>query len=44
MKKYLVKAEVSANTKIALVERAQLEKRSLMKQIAHILESYLKES
>ena len=39
MKKYVVKTEVTASVKMALVELAQRNKRSLKKQVAHMLEA-----
>ena len=41
MKKYVVKTEVTASVKMALVELAQKNKRSLKKQLEHMLESVL---
>ena len=39
MKKYVVKTEVTASVKLALVELAQRNKRSLKKQVEHMLEA-----
>lgn len=39
MKKYVVKTEVTASVKMALVELAQRNKRSLKKQVEHMLEA-----
>ena len=41
MKKYVVKTEVTLSVKMALVELAQRNKRSIKKQLEHMLESVL---
>lgn len=43
MKKYLLKAEVEGHTKMALMEMASSEKRSLKRQVEYILEQGAKE-
>jgi len=42
MKKHVVKTEVSLDTKMALMNIAQKEKRSMRKQLEYIIEQFIK--